>query len=125
MPNRLPQRVVSELSLVPGGYYPLHKAMYGTIDAPREFTQQFKRHTASPTVGYPEFEESFLVKKRNADGEADGVMVMHVDDTLCFDTDPLAVFKQIDSNFELDDPEMMEDGQSHTFVSLESVCLCV
>ena len=98
---------------------------YVTIDAPREFTQQFKRHTASPTVGYPEFEESFLVKKRNADGEADGVMVMHVDDTLCFDTDPLAVFKQIDSKFELDDPEMMEDGQSHTFVSLESVCLCV
>jgi hypothetical protein len=117
LPHRLPAKVVEDFKLAPGGCYPLLKAMYGTIDAPREFTQQFKAHTA--TVGFPEFEESLLVKKTNPDGEADGIIVMHVDDTLCFDADPKSVFDSIHKKFELDDPETMEAGQQHTFVGMD------
>ena len=117
LPSHLPEKVVSKLGLTPGGFYEQNKAVYGTIDAPRLYTQAFKKRVND--LGWREIAESLLVQRTRPDGPADSVMPMHVDDLLCLTDKPLDELNKIGKAFELDDPELLSANTKHMYCGLE------
>jgi hypothetical protein len=111
---RAPKHLPPDVDLKPGGFYRQMKAVYGTIDAPRLFTQQFKKEIA--TLGFTEVAESFLVKRSKPLGEAEGFLGMYVDDLHTATDDTLGDLKKIDKIFQLDDPEPLRPGSTLMYV---------
>jgi hypothetical protein len=115
LPKDLPKEVI-KLGYEPGGVYPQLKALYGRTDSPRLFTQAFKQTAAE--FGWKEVDESILVHFE-ADGEIDGLLLMHMDDLLCLSEDPVAMLKELDTKMAMGDIELLETDVEAIYTGLD------
>jgi hypothetical protein len=115
LPSDMP-RQARKLGFEPGQFHRTKKAVYGTIDAARIFTQTFKEK--SKELGWSELADSILVKK-GSDGEIVASLVLHIDDMFCFSSDPVSHLRELGRLFELDDPEPVSLGQTATFIGMD------
>uniref|UniRef100_A0A0G4GLS8 Reverse transcriptase Ty1/copia-type domain-containing protein n=1 Tax=Chromera velia CCMP2878 TaxID=1169474 RepID=A0A0G4GLS8_9ALVE len=109
LPAGLPEWMKAEL------VFHLNKAMYGLKDAPRLYTQSFRK--MAKEEGWEELRESVFVKK-DEKGEIITIMLMHVDDLLIFAADPLIHFAPIQKRLKMDEPELLEEGESFEYIGM-------
>uniref|UniRef100_A0A0G4F0B1 Reverse transcriptase Ty1/copia-type domain-containing protein n=1 Tax=Chromera velia CCMP2878 TaxID=1169474 RepID=A0A0G4F0B1_9ALVE len=117
LPNDLPIEVYPGLRY--RVYIKIVKAVYGLADAPKCYTDFFKKKVRG--LGWTEVCESILVK-RNRKGEAIGLMVMHIDDLFVFSPSVDDDIAAVCTMFNTDELERMDNGEMHTYVSM-SVCM--
>jgi hypothetical protein len=91
------------------------KAVYGTMDACRLFTDQFKQ--AAGDEGWVEVAESTLAQQ-TASKVPQALMPMHVDDLLVFAPQPVSQLRVLSSKFEMDAPVPLDNGH-HTYVGMD------
>uniref|UniRef100_A0A0G4HNT8 Integrase catalytic domain-containing protein n=1 Tax=Chromera velia CCMP2878 TaxID=1169474 RepID=A0A0G4HNT8_9ALVE len=113
LPHDLPVEVYPGLRC--GVFIKIVKAVYELKDAPKKYTDYFKRKVRQ--LGWTEVAESILVK-RNRKGEPISLCVMHVDDLFVFspnvDSDVSAMWEI----FMMDEPERMDNGELHMYVGM-------
>uniref|UniRef100_A0A0G4H0Q3 Integrase catalytic domain-containing protein n=1 Tax=Chromera velia CCMP2878 TaxID=1169474 RepID=A0A0G4H0Q3_9ALVE len=113
LPDKLPAGLPEWMKA--GSVFRLNKAMYGLKDAPRLYTQSFRK--MAKEEGWEELRESVFVKK-DEQGEIIAIILMHVDDLLIFAADPLIHFVPIQKRLKMDDPELLEEGESFEYVEM-------
>lgn len=116
LPNELPPGA-DKLGFRPGAFHRQQKAVYGTMDAAKLFTDKFK--AKSGELGWREIAQSVLVKGGESGGATRAILIMHIDDLLCLAADPLALISEIGTVFELDEPVMMKPGVKRTYVGMD------
>uniref|UniRef100_A0A0G4FXK8 Reverse transcriptase Ty1/copia-type domain-containing protein n=1 Tax=Chromera velia CCMP2878 TaxID=1169474 RepID=A0A0G4FXK8_9ALVE len=98
-----------------GSVFHLNKAIYGLKDAPHLYTQSFRK--MAKEEGWKELRETVFVKKGEK-GEIIAIMLMHVDDLLIFTANPLIHFAPIQKRLKMDEPELLEEGESFEYVGM-------
>ena len=118
MPKDLPDEA-KELGYEPGGVYPMLKAVYGRIDSARLFTTKFKT-SAGEIDGWRECSESILV--HSCEGErdnVDGLLIMHMDDLLCFSKVPKPMLKNLGTKFKMGEIEELQEDKSTVYTGMD------
>jgi BRCT domain type II-containing protein len=96
--------------------YVQQKAVYGTIDAARLFTQGFKK--GNEKLGWVEIAESILLK-RDEKGVPTAVQVMHVDDLQVHSDNAMAELRAVGTVFETEEPEPLLPGNEAVYTGID------
>uniref|UniRef100_A0A0G4IE68 Reverse transcriptase Ty1/copia-type domain-containing protein n=1 Tax=Chromera velia CCMP2878 TaxID=1169474 RepID=A0A0G4IE68_9ALVE len=111
LPSGLPEFVK------PGMAVRLNRAMYGLADAPRLFSDSFRKIVSE--LGWKEETESIFLLHDSQTKEVKAVMVRHVDDILIFAADPLSHFSPIQSRLKMDEPEELQKDEVMTYIGMQ------
>jgi transposase InsO family protein len=117
MPDDLPQEAI-ELGYEPKGVYPQLAAVYGRVDAPKLYTDSFKK--AAEEIDLTEEAQSILVQGVK-DDKITGILLMHMDDKLNAAEDPEANLKELDKTFKMSSIDVIKESQVFRYTGLDIV----